>query len=52
MLDEMTKQNASKFALFLEYKKTTRFFRFSFHATLFFPLINAVVYVDIDHNIH
>ena len=36
MLDEMTLRNASKFAIFLEYKNHCRFFCFSFHATLYF----------------
>ena len=51
MLDEMTQQNASKFAIFYNlctYTKTQScFFHFSFRATLSFPLINALVYVDI-----
>ena len=38
MLDEMTQQNISKFAIFLEYEIlcTYIFFRFSFRATIFF----------------
>ena len=45
MLDEMTWQNTSKFEiLFLEYENPCRFFfYFSFGASLFFPLINALV---------
>ena len=45
MLDEMTKQNASKLATFLEYEKKTHvvYCHFSFLATLFFPLMNAMV---------
>ena len=35
MLDEMTHQNYSKIAIFLEYENPRTFF--SFHATLFFP---------------
>ena len=35
ILDEMTQQNASKFAIF-QNKKTQGVFRFSFHATLLF----------------
>ena len=39
--------------LYLMYKKThVVFFRFSFHATLCFYLMNALVYVDIDQGIH
>ena len=35
------------------YTKTQScFFHFSFRATLFFPLMNALVYVDIDLGIH
>ena len=52
MLDEMFQRNASKFAIFLEYENPCSFFRFSFRATLFFPLMNALVYVDIDQGIH
>ena len=37
MLDEMLQRNASKFAILLEYENPSSFFRFSFHATLFFP---------------
>ena len=33
-------------------KTQSCFFRFSFCATLFFPLMNALVYVDIDRGIH
>ena len=51
MLDEMTLQNASKFAISLKYEKlknlVSSIFRFSFHATLF-SLMNALDYVDID----
>ena len=53
MLDEMTQQNASKFAIFLEYENPRIVvFRFFFHATLYFPLMNALVCVDIDQGIH
>ena len=48
MLDEMFQQNASNLALFLEYENLRSFFHFSFRATLFFPLMNAPVYVNID----
>ena len=47
MLDEMTKQNASKFAIHLEYETQLSFFRF--RATLFFSLIKAL---NIDQGIH
>ena len=50
MLDEMTQQNASKFAIFYIYENPKLLF--SFCATLFFPLMNALVYVDIDQGIH
>ena len=52
MLDEMFQRNASKFAILLEYENPHRIFHFSFRATLFFPLMNALVYVDIDQGIH
>jgi hypothetical protein len=48
MLDEMFQQNTSKFAIFLEYKNPSSFFHSSFCATKLFPLMNALVYVDID----
>ena len=37
---------------FLYTKTQSYFFRFSFLPTLFFPLMNALVYVDIDQGIH
>ena len=50
MLDKMFEQNASKFAMFLEYENPcTSFFRFSFRAILFFLLTNALF---IDQRIH
>ena len=54
MLDEKFQRNASKFAIFyILYTKTQScFFHFSFRATLFVPLMNALVYVDIDQGIH
>ena len=51
MLDEMTRQNASKFSIFHIYKKVNKF-AFSFRATLLFSLMNALVYLDIDRGIH
>ena len=47
MLNEMTRRNASKFAIFYIYENPKLLFHFSFRATLLFPLINALVYVDI-----
>ena len=47
MLDEMFLRNASKFTIFLEYQNPGSLFHFSFRATLFFPLMNALVYVNI-----
>ena len=39
--------------LYFMYKKNPRsFFRFSFRATLYFYLMNALVYVDIDQGTH
>ena len=39
--------------LYFMYQKTcVVFFCFSFRATLYFYLINALVYVDIDQDIH
>ena len=39
--------------LYFMYKKAhIHFFRFSFHATLYFNLMNALVYIDIDQGIH
>ena len=48
MLDEKFQQNASNFAIFYINENPKLFFHFSFGATLFFPLMNALVYVDID----
>ena len=48
MLHEKTLRNASNFAIFLEYENEHSFIPFSFHATLFFPLMNALVNIDID----
>ena len=36
----------------MKIENTHSFFRFSFRATLFFPLMNALVYVNIDQGIH
>ena len=51
-LNEMFQQNASKFAIFYVYENPYSFFRFSFRATLYFYLMNALIYVDIDQGIH
>ena len=51
MLDKMTQQNASKFAILLVYENQHSICSFSFRATLFFPLMNALVYVNIDQGI-
>ena len=51
MLDEMFQQNVTKFAILLEYENPRSFFHFSFNATLVFPLINALVFFDIDQDI-
>ena len=48
MLNIMLKRNASKFAIFLEYENPHRFFVFNFVLLYFFPLMDALVYVDID----
>ena len=52
MLDEMTRRNASKFVIFYTYENPKMLFSFRVRAVLFFPLMNALVYVDIDHGIH
>ena len=55
-LNEMFQPNASKFAIFYIYENLAKtlisFFRFSFHATLFFSLMNALLHGDIDQGIH
>ena len=50
MIDEMFQRKASKFVIFLEYENQRIFF--SFRVTLFPPLMNALVYLDIDQGIH
>ena len=52
VLDKKFQQNAWKFAIFDIYKYPKLLFRFSFRATLYFPLMNALVYVDIHLCIH
>ena len=49
MLDEMTWQNASKFAIFYVYENPKMLF--PFRATLLFSLMNALVYVNIEGKI-
>ena len=49
-LNEMFQGNASKFAIF--YIGVYENPKFSFRATLLFPLMNALVYVDIDQGIY
>ena len=52
MLVEMTRSNASKFTIFyIVYENPKFFFHSLFCATLFFHLMNALVYVDIDQGI-
>ena len=48
MLDEMTWRNASKFAIFLEYKNQHSFFSFFISCYLIFSLMNSLVYFNID----
>ena len=50
VLDEKFQRNASKFGIFYIYENLKLLF--SFRANLFFPLMNAPVYVDIDQGIH
>ena len=45
LLDEKFQRNASKFAIFYIYENPSSFFRFSFRATLYIYLMNALVYV-------
>ena len=49
MLDEKFQRNTSKFAIFYIYENLKWLFRFSFLTTLYFSIMNALVYVDIDH---
>ena len=48
VLDETFQQNASKFAICS--KTQSSFFRVSFCATLYFSLMNALIYVDTRHS--
>ena len=53
MLDEMTQRNTSKFDIFYTYENPMLLFWVSFHASLLFPLMNALlVFVDIDQEGH
>ena len=47
-LNEMFQRNASKFAIFYVEQNLSSFLRLSFRATLYFYLMNALVYVNID----
>ena len=51
-LNKMLQRNTSKFAIFYVQENPHSFFRFSFRATLYFYLMNALVYVDIAQGIH
>ena len=51
MLDEKFQRNASKFDIFYIYENPKLFFPF-FISCYFFPLINALVYVDIEQGIN
>ena len=42
-LNKMFQRNASKFSIFYVYENPRSFFRFSFRATLYFYLMNALV---------
>ena len=50
ILNSLPQRNASKFAIFYEYENPKLLF--PFHATLFFSLMNALVYDDKDQGIH
>ena len=52
VLDKKFQRNASEFAIFYIYKNPKLHFLFSFRATLFFLLMNAPVYVNIDQGIN
>ena len=52
MLDEMTQQNTSKFAIFLEYENRYIVFSFFISRYIIFPLMNALVNVEKDQGIH
>ena len=47
-----TERNASKFAMFMEKESPCSFFSFFIYSNFHFPLMNALVYVDIDQSIH
>ena len=52
VLNEKLPQNASRFAILLEYENPRSFFLFFISCYFIFPLMNAVVYIDIDQSIH
>ena len=51
MLDEMTQQHASKIAIFDVYENPKLLFPFLILCYFVFPLMNALVYVDIGQGI-
>ena len=52
MLDETTQQYTSKFTMFWNTKTHIVFFVFHFMLLNYFPLMNALDYIDIDQGIH
>ena len=52
ILDEIPWQNASKFAIFYIYESPKLLFWFFIWRDFIFPLMNALIYVDIDQGIH
>ena len=46
------RQNASKFAIFIEKENPLSFFSFFISSNFEFYLMNALVYVDVDQGIH
>ena len=52
MLDEKFQQSTSKFAIFYMCENPKLLFPFFISCYFIFPLMNALVYVDIDQGIH
>ena len=52
VLDEKFQRNTSKFAIFYIYENPKLLFPFFISCYFIFPLINALVYVNIDQGIH
>ena len=52
MLDEMFQWNASKVGIFYIYENLKLLFPFIILCYFIFPLMNALIYVDIDQGIH